>query len=113
MLLPTGPLPEDPIAAAAAFHAHWVPVALAALDGGATVLTFVFPPAPHPHTGWREVAVQMLARERKPARINAIATNDPVGIAAAAAFINNAPGLTGQYLVLDSHGADAVLSSPE
>ena len=109
MLLPVGPLPDDPIAAAAAFHADWVPRVLAALDGGAEVVTLVFAPAGLAHVGWREAAVQLLARERTPARINAIAGDEPDGISATAEFIDAAPGLTGQYLVLDGNGAGPVL----
>lgn len=114
MLIPVGPLPDDPLAAAAAFHGEWVPRILAALEAGAGeagagVVTLVLPPAPFSHAGWREAAVQLLARERTPARINAIAGEDPAGIAATAAFIDAAPGLTGQYLQLDGNGAGEVL----
>jgi hypothetical protein len=111
MLLAVGPLPDDPIAAAAAFHGEWVPRVLAALDAGEAVVTLLFAPASHVHAGWREAAVQLLARERTPARINAIAGDDPGGIAATAAFIAGAPGFTGQYCVLDGMGAGEVVAS--
>lgn len=115
MELPVGPLPEDPLAAAALFHAEWLPRVLALLDSGEAVVTLVFAPAgPAPvglaHDGWREAAVQLLARERTPARINAICGADAAAISATAAFIAHAPGLTGQYLVLDGNGAGPVLS---
>jgi hypothetical protein len=109
MLIAVGPLPDDPIAAAAEFHARWMGQVLAALDAGAPVVTLVFAPAPFAHTGWREAAIQLLARERTPARINAIAGDDQAEIAATAAFVDSAPGLTGQYLQLDGHGAGEVL----
>jgi len=110
MQFPIGPLPDDPLAAAARFHAVWLPRILAALDGGEPVLTLVFAPAGLSHAGWREAAVQLLARERTPARINAIAGDDPAAIAATARFVAEAPGLTGHYLVLDGNGAGEVLS---
>lgn len=109
MELPVGPLSDDPLVAAAQFHAEWLPRVLAALDRGETLVTLVFPPASLAHAGWREAAVQLLARERTPARINAIAGDDEAGIAATAAFIAAAPGLTGQYLVIDGNGAGPVL----
>ena len=115
MELTVGPLPDDPLAAAAKFHADWLPRVLALLDSGEPLVTLVFAPArPGPtglaHAGWRESAVQLLARERTPARINAVCGDDPAAISATAAFIAQAPGLTGQYLVLDGHGAGPVLS---
>jgi len=109
MQLAVDALPEDPIAAAARFHAEWLPRILAALDAGEGLVTLVFPPEGLAHAGWREAAVQLLARERTPARINAIVGEDPAGIAATAQFIAAAPGLTGQYLVLDGNGAGPVL----
>ena len=112
MLLHVGPLPDDPLAAAAAFHADVLPRVLAELAAGVPLLTLVFAPAGHPHRAWREAAIQTIARERAPARINAIASAEEPAIAAAAAYVAAAPGLTGQYLVLDSHGAGAVIPSP-
>ena len=111
MLLPVGPLPDDPLAAAAAFHGEWVARILAAVDAGADIVTLVLAPAPFAHAGWRKAAVQMLARERTPARINAIAGDNEADIAATAAFIETAAGLTGQYLELDGHGAGPVVWS--
>jgi len=110
MLLPVGPLPDDPLAAAAEFHAIWLPRVLAALAGGETLVILVFAPAGHAHGDWRAAAVATLARERTPARVNAIAGDDPAAIAATAAFIAAAEGLTGQVLALDGHGAGPVLS---
>lgn len=109
MELPVGPLPDDPLAAAANFHADWLPRVIAMLDSGEPLVTLVFAPAGLSHAGWREAAVQLLARERSPARINAICGDDPAAIGATASFIAKAPGLTGQYLVLDGNGAGTVL----
>lgn len=110
MQLAIGPLPDDAIAAAAAFHAEWLPKIDAALATAESHITLVFAPASLSHAGWRLAAVQLLARERAPTRINAVAGDDPAGIAATIAFISAAPGVTGQYLVIDGNGAGQVLS---
>ena len=101
-------LPVLPSAAAAVFHGEWIELAKAA--GAAEALTLVFTPADHTHTGWRLAAIQTLAREAAPRRINAIASDDPDAISAALAYLATAEGLTGQYLQLDSAGAGAVVS---
>jgi len=97
-------LPPVPSAAAAAFYAEWLEPAARLLASGEG-LTLVFPPAGHEHSAWRLSAVQSLAREHAPARINAVASDDEVGIAAALAYLAAADGVTGQYLPLDSVGA--------
>ncbi len=107
MLLAVGTLPEDALAAAAAFHAQTVPQVLAA---SGPLVTLVFAPAGHEHTAWRLAAIQTLARTRAPVRINALASADSVAIAAAASYIESAPGVTGQYLVLDGAGAGPVVN---
>ncbi|MCB2057211.1 MAG: hypothetical protein H6916_01755 [Novosphingobium sp.] len=90
-------LPADPLGAAAAFHAHWLP-SLRASDGD---LLIAFPPAGHMHRMWRVAATQELARESAPNRVNSVATMDHEGIAAALALLADCQGITGQYLVLD------------
>ncbi len=97
-------LPEAPSAAAALFYSQWLGQAQAMLAKG-DALALVFPPASHEHTGWRLSAVQALARESAPARVNAVASNDPAAIADALAYLAAADGVTGQYLPLDSIGA--------
>ena len=109
MLLNAGPLQDDPLAAAAAFHTQVVPQVLAALAGGEPVVTVLFAPADHGHRDWRAAAIQTIARQCAPARINAVAGADAAAVAAAQAFILAAPGLTGQYLALDSVGAGPVV----
>ncbi|MBU6267990.1 MAG: hypothetical protein KGN34_10645 [Sphingomonadales bacterium] len=108
-VLPVGALPESPLAAAAAFHAEALPRALALLAHGATPLTLVFAPADHTHRAWRLAAVQALAREHAPRRVNAVASADPAAIDAACRWLEAAPGITGQLLPLDSHGAGTVV----
>jgi len=109
MLLPVGSLPDDPLAAAADFHAGSLPKVLAALDRGADQITLVFEPAEHGHREWREAVVATLAREKAPARINAVASSDEAAIAAAETYLAAAPGLTGHYLVLDGLDAGTVI----
>lgn len=99
-------LPDDPLAAAARFHAEVVPM----LPAEGHVL-LVFPPADHPHRGWREAAVGALGRAFAPRRINAVASDNEAAIASSLAFLAGAEGLTGQYLPMDDAGAGAVLPS--
>ncbi|MDE8652937.1 Rossmann fold domain-containing protein [Novosphingobium album (ex Liu et al. 2023)] len=101
-------LPEGPLDAAAAFHASLLPQALAALGRGED-LTLVFPPAGHAHRAWRLAAVQALAREHAPLRVNALESDDATAIRAADAWLAGAPGMTGQLLPLDGNGAGPVL----
>ena len=101
-------LPADPLAAAAMFHGDLAPGLAAATQD----LLLVFPPADHTHRGWRLAAVQMLARAAAPRRVNAVASASEPAIASAAHYLEQAPGLTGQYLPLDDAGAGAVLQSP-
>jgi len=108
MLLRVGPLPEDALAAAAAFHGAVVPKVL---GSGEAMVTLVFAPAGHEHAGWRLAAVQSLARALSPARVNALASADEAAITAAASYLQSAPGVTGQYLVLDGAGAGPVVNS--
>jgi hypothetical protein len=109
MRIEVGPLPADAPMAAAEFHARIQPQVIAALDGGAGLVTLVFAPADHDHDRWRLAAIQTLAAARTPARINGLSGLDPAAIAASEAFIAAAPGLTGQYLVLDGAGAGPVI----
>jgi hypothetical protein len=108
-LLRVGSLPDDPLAASAAWHAEVLPQALRALDDGASVLTLVFAPADYAHRDWRRATVATLARERAPARINAIAADDEAAIAAAERYFAAAEAITGHYVSLDGAGAGSVL----
>jgi len=109
-----GALPDEPLAAAAAFHGAILPRIIAQLGSAAPVhLTLIFAPADHPHRDWRSAAVATLAREMAPVRINAVVSADPAAITAALAWLDAAPGITGQYLPLDSAGAGDVIGSPE
>ena len=102
------PLPDLPSAAAAAFHRDVMPEAGLQLRN-ADCLTLMFSPADHTHRGWRLAAVQSLAREHAPARVNAIAGGGAAAVATALAYLEAAGGVTGQYLPLDDAGAGTVV----
>jgi len=104
-----GSLPDDPLAASAAFYAELLPQVLARLAAGEPAITLIFPPAGHAHRDWREAAIATLAREKAPVRINGLASDDEAAIAAALAYLGSAGGITGQYLPLDSTGAGSVV----
>lgn len=89
--------------ASAEFLTRVVPVLRAALAEGDLCITF--DPADHTHIGWRRAAIQSLAREAAPARVNGVASGDSTAVAAALSYLDRAPGVTGQYLVLDGQGA--------
>ncbi|TCM17293.1 hypothetical protein EDF56_106410 [Novosphingobium sp. PhB165] len=108
MILRVGPLAENPLDAAAQFHADVLPRARAMLAAG-SALTLVFAPADHTHRGWRLAAVQGLSRDHAPLRVNALESDEDVAIAAAAAYLSAAEGITGQLLQLDGTGAGAML----
>ena len=95
-------LPDSSLDAAAEFHAAIVPQVRA--EAGDVVLAF--DPADHSHSAWRLAAVQELAREAAPRRVNAVA--GPAGAAQAAVleYLANAPGVTGQILQADGNSAE-------
>ncbi len=92
-----GPLPDRAIEAAAAFHAGVVPKVLAELGDD---VALVFEPAPFDHRAWRLAAVQDLARDAAPRRVNGIAGDDEGAIATTLAWLERAPGVTGQLLTV-------------
>ncbi|MXP08720.1 Rossmann fold domain-containing protein [Pseudoblastomonas halimionae] len=89
-------LPAEPLDAAAAFHAEWT----GKVREEAADVLLVLPPADHTHRKWRLGAVQELAREAAPRRVNAIASSDEAAIDRARDYLAAAPGITGQYLPL-------------
>ena len=74
-------------------------------------LVLIFLPADHTHRAWRLAAVQSLARELAPQRVNALASDSEKALSAALTYLNSAEGVTGQLLQLDDTGAGEVLSS--
>lgn len=109
-LLRVGPLPESALAAAADFHAQVLPRVTEAIASAQGSLVLVFAPADHAHRGWRLALVQGLAREHAPLRVNAVESDDEASIAAAIAYLDGAPGVTGQLLPLAGTAAGEVLS---
>lgn len=96
-------LPAGALAAAAEFYAAMVP------PRTGEDLLVVFPPADHTHRVWRQAVIEQLARDFAPCRVNAVASDSAAAIAAAQAYLAQAPGLTGQVLVLDDAGAGPVV----
>lgn len=104
-----GPLPEAPLAAASRFYADVLPDARSVLAGRPDHLVLLFRPADHSHRSWRVAVIEELAREFAPVRVNAVAADDAAAISATVEYLARAPGLTGQYLLLDGVGAGSVL----
>lgn len=98
-------LPDAALDAAGCFHAVWVPQVWALIEQAGTGddLALVFPRAEHRHQNWRLSAVQDLAREAAPVRINAAAGADDQAVAETLAYLAVAPGITGQVLAVDGN----------
>jgi len=106
VLLVSG-LADNPLDAAAEFFAHHVPEIREDLRRpDRPVLSIVFEPAGHEHRAWRLAAVQELARELAPIRINGIVGHDAGAIADIADYLAAAPGVTGQLLVADGKSGE-------
>lgn len=105
MLFRVGALPEDALDAAASFYADIVPQLRRELEKVEASLVIGFEPAAYTHNGWRLSAIQQLARDYAPLRINAVASDEEEAIAAAVAFLEQAEGVTGQLMPLDGEGA--------
>ncbi len=103
LLAATG-LPAGALAAAAEFHARVLPQLPAQGD-----LLIRFDAADHTHRGWRLAAIQQLARDRAPGRVNAVAGGGDAAVASARAYLASAAGLTGQLLDLDDLAAGPVI----
>ena len=104
-------LPETPTEAAREFYKVHLPTVHDALDtsrakSGDFTLTLIFPRADHSHRAWRLAAVQSLAREAAPIRINGLAGDDEAALKAALAYLAGAPGITGQLLAVDGKSGE-------
>lgn len=106
--LEVGLLPEAALDAATAFMALYLEAARAVLaDPSVTALLILLPPADRDHKDWRLAMARDLAREAAtrrtvPARVNIVAGHPGEALAATVAYLADAPGVTGQYLVCDS-----------
>ncbi len=98
-------LPDEALEAAALFYAEYVPQIRDALDGDVESLAILLPGAPHDHTAWRKAAVQDLAREVAPKRINVVTGRDCPAMDATLEWLESAPGITGQLLPVDGTAA--------
>jgi hypothetical protein len=98
MLFRVGPLPGTALEAAAEFYARVLPIVLAQRVPPRTGedLVLVFDPASYDHRPWRLAAIQDLARAVAPARANGIVGDDEAAVAEVLAFLEGAPGVTGQ-----------------
>ena len=98
-LIDAAGLPGSPLDAAAEFHAAIVPQVRSATSD----VVLAFDPADHSHRVWRLAAIQELAREAAPRRVNAV-----IGAAQAAVlkYLATAPGVTGQMLQVDGNSAE-------
>jgi hypothetical protein len=98
-------LQDGALDAAREFHATWLDQARALLQDARASLAIVMPPASYDHSDWRRAAARDLARIAAPVRVNVIASDEEAAIASALAFLESAPGVTGQYLPLEGEGA--------
>jgi hypothetical protein len=89
-------LPDAPLDAAAAFYRDYLP----RCQDAASDLAIVLPPADHTHRAWRLAAIQELARAAAPLRVNAVSGEGEAAIDEALNYLDAAPGVTGQVLVL-------------
>lgn len=103
--------PSSPIDAASHFHKTILPQVRGALDPDSEfwvrvgdlpqsldgVILFL-PEADDDHNAWRLAAVQDLAREAAPRRVNAVAGGTADEQAEIADYLRDAPGITGQIL---------------
>lgn len=95
-VIPARGLPAAPLDAARAFADSLVALVRAErLD-----VVVLFDHADHTHGSWRKAAIEELAREAAPRRVNALAGPDGQGAADAMAYLARAPGVTGQVLAL-------------
>jgi hypothetical protein len=94
-------LPDGPLDAAAEFHAIHLPrIRHDSRAPTVSSLVVVFEAAGHEHRGWRLAAIQELAREFAPMRVNGVAGDDPRAVDEATCFFNDAPGITGQLVAV-------------
>ncbi|MCP5397385.1 MAG: hypothetical protein H6918_11775 [Sphingomonadaceae bacterium] len=98
-------LPDDALEAAGVFHAEWLPKARELLAGDAESLVLVMAFAGSDHADWRRAVVRDLARAHAPKRVNCVVGDAESAVAATLAYLEMAPGVTGQLLPVDSQGA--------
>jgi hypothetical protein len=102
IIIPIDGLPNGPLDAAADFHAIHLPKIRHNIHAVPTSnLVLVFEPVGHEHRAWRLAAIQELARELAPIRVNALVGADEHALDDAIGFLGDAPGITGQLLAVE------------
>ena len=92
-------LPEGALDAQTAFMALHLEAARALLaDPETNALAVILPPAAHDHRDWRLALARDLAREAAPKRVNVVAGVEGEARKSVLHFLEDAPGVTGQYL---------------
>ena len=105
--------PESPVDAASFFYSEHLPMIREALVGANPVaddpaptntldeIAIVFPLADHTHRQWRLAAIQGLAREGAPRRVNGVVVGGSGGaVDKTIEWLTHAPGITGQLLAV-------------
>ncbi len=97
-------LPDSPLDAAAAFHARILPEARHAAGND---LVLLFDAADHTHQHWRRAAVEELAREATPCRVNGVQGGAGSDVATMCDYLHGAPGVTGQLFALHGNSGES------
>jgi hypothetical protein len=101
IIIPIEDLTEAPLDAAADFCAIHLPeIRHNVRASPASNLVIVFAAAGPEHRAWRLAAIQELAREFAPIRVNGVAGNGKFERDEAIFFLNGAAGVTGQILAV-------------
>ena len=99
--------PDEPLEAAREFHERVLPAmreVIADYLPSLKSIGFIFPLADYTHRGWRLAAVQALARDLNPVRVNAVEGDTNLAhdeIQKALEYLQDAPGITGQLLEVE------------
>ena len=99
-VLDCGQLPESAVDASRTFYTEWMPKVAAALAGDFDSLVIIMDAAPYDHADWRRAVARDLARAHTPKRVNVVG-GEGAALAATLTYLENAPGVTGQYLPLE------------
>lgn len=94
----------DALEAAQVFHRDWVPQVRSMLATNVEAVAIVLPPAAPAHRDWRLAVSRDMARSAAPQRVNLVAGDCEAAVAQALAYLDRAPGITGQYLPLVGQG---------
>lgn len=93
-------LPEVPLDASHHFQVNHLDEALVELERSADHLVVILPSSASDHDDWRRTLARDLARKFTPKRAVVLGGGSDDAQAKMLAFLDNAPGVTGQYLPL-------------